>query len=324
MELTKDQLIEMYYNMVVIRKFESSLHEAVAAGTLPGFVHLGVGQEAVMTGIARALDDGDWVASSHREHGLLISRGADLGRCRAEIYGKATGYCKGKGGSIHLAAYDKHCTGCNGILGASQAIINGLAYALKFNKTNNVAVVVFGDGSSERGEFHESMNLASLWKLPTIYCCVNNGYGISVSTKFSAAVEDIAARGVSYGIPGLVVDGNDLMAVMEAVNEAAKRARAGDGPSLIELKTARQLGHFEGDPQVYKTAEEKEETMRRDPIPRYGQLLLDRKVLTQQQVEEIWAKAEAALQAAIKFTDESPYPDFSEAMTDLFYEEVAA
>jgi acetoin:2,6-dichlorophenolindophenol oxidoreductase subunit alpha len=324
MKLTNEKLIDMYRTMVIIRKFENSLAEAVAAGVLPGFVHLGVGQEAVMVGIATGLEEGDWVASSHREHGLLLARGAELGRARAEIFGKATGYCKGKGGSMHLAVIDKHCTGCNGILGASQVIINGIAFALKYEKTTNVAAVVFGDGSSERGEFHEALNLAALWKLPTLFCCVNNQYGISVSTKFSCAVEDIAARGIAYGIPGLVVDGNDVMAVVEAVVEASKRGRAGEGPTLLELKTSRHRGHFEGDSQIYRTKEEMEEVYRNDPIKRFEKSLLDRKILTPEMVAEIEASTDADLQAAIQFTDESPYPAFEEAMTDLFYEEVAA
>jgi len=323
MDINKEKLKEMYRMMVLIRKFENSLADAVAAG-LPGFVHLGVGQEAVMVGIATALEADDWVASSHREHGMLLARGGDAGRCRAEVFGKVGGYCKGKGGSMHLAVFEKHCTGCNGILGASQVIVNGLSYFLKTSGTKNVAAVVFGDGSSERAEFHESMNLAALWKLPTIYCCVNNNYGISVSTKFSCAVEDIAARGASYGIPGLVVDGNDVMAVVEAVHEAAKRGRAGEGPSLIELKTARQRGHFEGDPQVYKTEEEKAEILRKDPIPRFEKSLIDKKIATKEEIEGLVASAEAELQAAIKFTDESPYPGPEEIYTDLFYEEVAA
>lgn len=174
MELTNEKLIEMYRTMVVIRKFEASLAEAVAAGVLPGFVHLGIGQEGVMAGVAYALDPGDWVSSTHREHGMLIARGADLGRARAEIFGKITGYCKGKCGSMHLAVFDKHCTGCNGILGPSQTINNGIAFALKYNQTNNLSVVMFGDGAAHRGEFHESMNLAAIWKLPAIFFCVNN------------------------------------------------------------------------------------------------------------------------------------------------------
>ena len=324
MELTEERLIEMYRTMIVIRKFEASLAEAVAAGVLPGFVHLGIGQEAVMAGVANALEPDDWVSSTHREHGMLIARGADLGRCRAEIFGKATGYCKGKGGSMHLAVIDKHCTGCNGILGPSQTIANGIAFALKYNGTKNVSVVMFGDGAAERGEFHEAMNLASIWKLPTIFCCVNNQYGISLSSKLSSAVEDIAARGVGYGIPGLVVDGNDVMAVHEALSEAAKRARAGEGPSLIELKTARQRGHFEGDPEPYRSPEEKEEVLRADPIKRFEADLLDKKILKKDQVDGVWASAEADLQAAIRFADDSPYPKFEEAMTDLLYTEVVA
>jgi TPP-dependent pyruvate/acetoin dehydrogenase alpha subunit len=261
MELSKEQLINMYRTMVTIRQFESSLGEAVAAGVLPGFVHLGIGQEAVMVGVATALEPDDWVSSTHREHGMLIARGAELGRARAEIFGKATGYCKGKGGSMHLAVYEHNCTGCNGILGPSKTINNGIAFALKYNKTNNVALVMFGDGAAHRGEFHESMNLAAIWKLPAIFFCVNNQYAISVPSSYSSSVEDISARATGYGVPGLTVDGNDVMAVYEAVSEAAKRARAGDGPSLIEAKTSRQRGHFEGDPQTYRTKEEMEEVL---------------------------------------------------------------
>ncbi len=324
MELTKEKLVEMYRTMVFIRKFENSLAEAVGAGILPGFVHVGVGQEAAMVGVATALDADDWAASSHREHGFLIARGADPGRCRAEIFGKATGYCKGKGGSMHLAVIDKKCTGCNGILGASQAIVNGFSFVLKEEKKPNVAIVIFGDGSSERGEFHEAMNLAGVWKLPTIFCCFNNGYGISVSTKMSCAVEDIAARGVSYGVPGIVVDGNDVMAVYEAITEARKRAVAGEGPTLVEVKTARQRGHFEGDPQSYRTEEELEEVRRNDPIKRFGQVLVEQQIATQGDLDKLWDAAEADLQAVIKFADESPYPSLEEAMTDLVYTGVPA
>ncbi len=321
MELNNDRLCAMYRTMILIRKFESSVAEAFAAGKVPGFVHLGVGQEAVMAGVAYALEPQDWVSSTHREHGMLLARGADVGRARAEIFGKLTGYCKGKGGSMHLAVFDKCCTGCNGILGPNQTINNGVAFALKYNKTNNIAVTMFGDGAAHRGEFHEAMNLAAIWKLPVVFFCVNNQYAISVSSKYAASVEDIAARAGGYGVPGLVVDGNDVMAVHEAVTQAAKRARAGEGPSLIEAKTMRHRGHFEGDPQPYRTPGEMEEVMRQDPIPRFEKNLIENGILTQKQSEAIWDSVEAELQAAIRFTDESPYPPLEEALTDLYYTE---
>ncbi|MBF0530230.1 MAG: thiamine pyrophosphate-dependent dehydrogenase E1 component subunit alpha, partial [Deltaproteobacteria bacterium] len=249
MELPKEKLLQMYKTMKAIRGFEESLAAAVASGNLPGFVHLGVGQEAVHVGICAGLKDSDWIASSHRDHGIILARGADIKRMRAEIFGKGTGYCKGKGGSMHLAALDKHAIGCNGILGPSQTINVGIALALKKKNQGDISVVVFGDGAAHRGEFHESLNLASCWKLPALAICVNNHFAISVSTDDACSVEDIAARAAGYGIPGLVVDGNDGMAVYEAVSETAKSLRAGKGPALIELKTSRWRGHFEGDPQ---------------------------------------------------------------------------
>ncbi len=324
MALTDTQLIESYRTMVLIRQFESSLADAVARGELPGFVHLGVGQEAVMAGTARALDPEDWVSSTHREHGMLLSRGADVNRALAEIFGKVTGYCKGKGGSMHLAVLDKCCTGCNGILGPSQTIINGIAYSLKYTKSPHIALVMFGDGAAHRGEFHEGMNLAAIWKLPVVFMCVNNQYGISMPSKLSSSVEDIAARAAGYGMPGLVVDGNDIMAVYEAVTEARKHAVSGEGPVLIEAKTARQRGHFEGDPQTYKTPEEIDEVKRRDPITRFKKELIEKGALDEAKAAAIWSDVEAQLQAAYQFVAESPYPSADEIFTDLVYAEVAA
>jgi len=321
MDLPKADLLQMYKKMVTIREFEESLAEAVAGGTLPGFVHLGVGQEAVMVGVAAPLRPTDWISGTHREHGMMIARGADMGPMRAEIFGKATGYCKGKGGSMHLAVYEKCAPGCNGILGPNQTINNGIALALKRRGKGDIAVVLFGDGASHRGEFHEALNLASIWKLPAMAICVNNQYGISGCVDDVCAVEDISARAAGYGMPGLTVDGCDVMAVYEAVSETAKSIRAGKGPALLELKTSRWRGHFEGDPQSYRPPQEMEETRRRDPIARFAKQLLDQGMAKEAELQKLRDEAKRELQAAIEFTDKSGYPPEEEIYTDLVYAE---
>jgi len=321
MQLPKEKLLEMYEKMFKIRIFEESLAEGVAAGTLPGFVHLGVGQEAVMVGVASALRPTDWISGTHREHGLMIARDADMKRMRAEIYGKVTGYCKGKGGSMHLAVYDKCAPGCNGILGPNQTINNGIALALKKRGQGDIAVVMFGDGASHRGEFHEALNLASCWKLPSLAICVNNEYGISGCVDDVCSVEDISARATGYGIPGLTADGNDVMAVYEAVTETAKSIRAGKGPVLLELKTTRYRGHFEGDPQAYRTPEELKELKKRDAIVRFGKELVEQGIATDKELKALQEQAKKALQEAIEFEQKSDYPPLEEIYTDLYYEE---
>ena len=321
MELSNEKLLEMYKKMVTIREFEQSLSDAVTGGTLPGFVHLGIGQEAMHVGVAYALRSSDWVSSTHRDHGMLIARGADIKRMRAEIFGKGTGYCKGKGGSMHLAAYDKGAPGCNGILGPSQTINNGIALALKKRGQGDIAVVLFGDGAAHRGEFHEALNLAACWKLPTLAICVNNQYAISVCFDDACSIEDIAARASGYGMPGLVVDGNDVMAVHEAITESAKSIRAGKGPALLELKTRRFKGHFEGDPQSYKTPEEIADEMKNDPIPLFAKQLIEQEITTEETLNAIGEEVKKELQAAIEFTDQSDYPPLEEIYTDLLYEE---
>ena len=218
---------------------------------------------------------------------------------------------------MHLAVYDKGAPGCNGILGPSQTINNGIALALKKRGKGDIAVVVFGDGAAHRGEFHEALNLASCWKLPALAICVNNQYAISVCFDDACSIEDIAARSSGYGMPGLVVDGNDVMAVYEAVSEAAKPIREGKGPALIELKTARFKGHFEGDPQSYKTPEEVAEEMKNDPMPLFAQQLIVREVTSEENLNAIGEDVKKELQEAIEFTEQSEYPSFEEIYTDL-------
>lgn len=321
MELPKEKLLQMYKTMVAIRGFEESLAAAVASGSLPGFVHLGVGQESVHVGVCTALRPSDWISSTHRDHGVILARGADIKRMRAEIFGKATGYCKGKGGSMHLAALDKHATGCNGILGPSQTINLGIALALKKQGQGDIAVVMFGDGAAHRGEFHEALNLAACWKLPALAICVNNRYAISVCFDDACSVDDIAARAAGYGMPGLVVDGNDVMAVYEAVSETASSIRAGKGPALIELKTSRWRGHFEGDPQPYRTPEQLEDDKKKDPIARFAKQILEQGLATPAELQALSAQAEKELQEAIEFSDNSPFPSLEEIYTDLQYEQ---
>jgi pyruvate dehydrogenase E1 component alpha subunit len=321
MDLSKEKLLEMYKKMVAIREFEESLAEAVKGGTLPGFVHLGVGQEAVMVGIASALRTTDWVSATHREHGMMIARDAEMGPMRAEIFGKATGYCKGKGGSMHLAVYEKRAPGCNGILGPSQTINNGIALALKKQGEGDIAAVMFGDGAAHRGEFHEALNLAAIWKLPSLFICVNNRYGISGCVDDVCSVEDISARAAGYGMPGLTADGCDVMAVYEAVTETVKSIRAGKGPALMELKTCRWRPHFEGDPEVYRDAEEIEEVRKRDCIKRFAEQLLDQGLATEDDLKALQDQVHKEVQEAIEFADKSDYPRPEEIFTDMFYEE---
>ncbi len=321
MDLPKKKLLDMYKKMVAIRAFEESLIEPVGSGELPGFVHLGVGQEAAMVGIVSALRPTDWISSSHREHGIMIAREAHMGRIRAEIFGKATGYCKGKGGAMHLAVYEKCATGCNGILGPSQTINNGIALALKRLEQDDLAVVIFGDGAAHRGEFHEALNLAAIWKLPALAICIKDQEGLGGCGDDLCAVADRSAGVVGYGIRGLTADGCDVMAVYEAVSETAKHIRAGKGPALIELKAVRFRGHWEGDPHTYRSHEQLEEDRKRDGIALLASQLLEQGFATDKDLRDLRDEVEEELQESIRFTEESEYPSLEEIYTDLFYEE---
>jgi len=318
MELSQEKLLEMYKKMVTVREFEQSLSEAVASGTLPGFVHLGIGQEAVHVGVAYALRATDWVTSTHRDHGMLIARGADIKRCRAEIFGKADGYCKGKGGSMHIADLDLGIMGANGIVGGGPPLAAGAALACQYLGNDSVAVCFFGDGASNQGTTHEAMNLATCWKLPVVFVNENNMYGISSCTLNSMCVPNVADRAAGYDMPGVVVDGNDVIAVYEAAAEAISRARQGKGPSLIECKTYRHRGHFEGDPCDYRDNAELEEWKEKDPIPRLEQKLLEMELLTDSKIKEIKSTLQKELASAEQFAEESPFPDVSELTEDVY------
>lgn len=318
MELTKEKLLGLYETMSTIRAFENKAVELFAANKIPGFVHLYIGEEAVATGVCTSLNDADYITSTHRGHGHLIAKGGKVDLMMAELFGKSTGYCKGKGGSMHIADVHLGILGANGIVGAGQPIATGAAFACKYRKNRNVAVCFFGDGASNRGTFHESLNMASIWKLPAVFVCENNLYGISNCQRNHMVVNDVADRASAYGIPGVVVDGNDVMAVYEAAAAAVERARSGEGPSLIECKTWRWRGHFEGDPAVYKDPAEQQEWIKKDPIPRFAQKLIELKYATEAELAAIKQKVDAQIEAAVRFAEESPDADPQDVLTDVY------
>ncbi len=318
MEVTKETLLGFYETMVTIRTFEEKAMELFAAGYIPGFVHLYIGEEAVATGVCANLTERDFITSTHRGHGHLIAKGGKIDLMMAELMGKVTGYCKGKGGSMHIADVDLGILGANGIVGAGQPIAAGAAFACKYKKQDNVCVCFFGDGASNRGTFHEALNLASIFKLPVIYVCENNLYGISNCQRDHMNVSDISDRAASYGIPGVSVDGNDVMAVYEAAAEAVKRARKGEGPSMIECKTWRHRGHFEGDPGIYKNAKEQEAWIKKDPIIKLEKKLVEYEYAAEDELNAIKDAAKERIEAAVEFAKNSPDPEPEDVLRDVY------
>ena len=318
MAISKEQMKDMYVKMRRIRDFESTAARLFAEGKIPGFVHLYLGEEAIAPAVCECLRDDDFITSTHRGHGHIIAKGGDLNLMMAELFGRATGYCKGKGGSMHIADRDKGILGANGIVGAGHCISCGAGLSAKIRGTDQVCVCFFGDGSTNQGTFHESLNMASIWKLPIIFVCENNHYGISMSQDRHQAIKDVADRGAAYNIPGIAVDGNDPLAVYEAAHEAVARARAGKGPTLIECKTYRQHGHFEGDPAIYKPKEEQEAWMEKDPMPRYAKFLVENGVMTQAEVDAVDAQVAKEIDDAIAFADAQPIPAVETAVVDVY------
>jgi pyruvate dehydrogenase E1 component alpha subunit len=318
MDLKQEQLLALYEKMATIRAFELKAVELFAAGQIPGFVHLYLGEEAIATGVCANLEQKDYIASTHRGHGHLIAKGGNLNFMMAELLGRTTGYCKGKGGSMHIADVDLGILGANGIVGAGMPIATGAAFACKYKENGAVAVAFFGDGASDRATFHESLNLASIWKLPVVFVCENNGWAISNAQQNHQNITDISDRASGYGIPGVSVDGNDVIAVYEAAGAAIERARRGEGPTLIECKTWRWRGHFEGDPGAYKDPKDQEEWLAKDPIPRLEKNLLKLKFATQAALDKVKAEAREKVEVAVQFAEGSPQPDPGELLTDVY------
>ena len=311
----------IYNKMHEIRAFEETAWTLFTENKLRGSVHLYTGEEAVAAAVCAQLTDEDYIASTHRGHGHCIGKGAELDRALAELMGKATGYCKGRSGSMHIADFSKGNLGANAIVGGGIPIATGGALALKMQNKPNVAVAFFGDGASNQGTFHEAINLAAVWKLPIIYICENNQFGMTVPVWQSTSVENIADRSAGYGIAGEVVDGNDVVAVYEAFERAKERALKGEGPTLLECKTYRWRGHWTGDPEVYRTREEVEYWKEnRDPIKLFGAYMVENGLATEAELDEIAQTVAKKMAEAVEFALSSPDPDPANVLEDVFYE----
>jgi len=320
-QLSKEDLLKAYRKMREIREFEDRVHVEFAKGTLPGFVHLYSGEEAVAVGVCEHLNDKDRIASTHRGHGHCIAKGVELEGMMAEIYGKKTGTCGGKGGSMHIADLDKGMMGANGIVGAGPPLIAGASLASKLRKDGSVGVVFFGDGASNQGTNFESMNLAVTLDLPMIFVLENNGYAESTSPKYSAKVgsENIADRARGFGMPAVTVDGNDFFAVYEAAGEAIERARKGGGPTFIECKTMRYFGHFEGDAQTYRPKDEvKNARANNCPLKRFADAVTSAGLVEAADIEAVDKEVLAQVDAAVKAAETAPQPDLDALMNDVY------
>ncbi|MDO4549167.1 MAG: thiamine pyrophosphate-dependent dehydrogenase E1 component subunit alpha [Clostridia bacterium] len=314
-----DRALNIYRTMVEIRDFEMKAIWLFENNYLRGSVHVYVGEEAIASTVCSRLTDEDYIASTHRGHGHCIAKGARLDYAMAELMGKQTGYCKGRGGSMHIADLTKGNLGANAIVAGGVPIATGAALACKMKGNKNVAVSFFGDGATNEGVFHEALNMASIWKLPIVYVCENNGYGISVPAWQSTAVEDISVRAAAYDMPGETVDGNDVEAIDAAFARALERAKSGKGPSLIECKTYRWMGHWTGDPQNYRTREEVEAWKEKCPIKRFKKRLIEMGA-DAAEIEKIEESSRESVEAAARFAIDSPLPDPAHVLDDVFYE----
>ena len=317
--MTPNTQLELLRTMQTIRRFEERASDDFQAGRIYGVVHCYIGQEAVATGICANLKRDDQIISTHRGHGHCIAKGADLKRMMAELYGKRTGYCKGKGGSMHIADFSIGMLGANGIVAGGIPIITGAGLAAQLEGRGRVAVSFFGDGASNAGPFHESINIAALWKLPMLYVCENNLYGVNTPVADSVAVKDVTERAAAYGIPGVVVDGNDVLAVYEVAEAAVQRARAGQGPTLIECKTYRWRNHTEiqGIPDP-RSSQELDEWKDRDPVARLVGSLTEQNLLTEDAWHDMDAEILQDIEDAVAFAQDSPFPELDTAVEDVF------
>ncbi len=317
---TPEQLKQALRKMLLIRKFEQGAEDSYMRGLIHGTMHLSIGQEASAVASCMPLSEQDQITSTHRGHGHCVAKGADVARMFAEFFGKENGYCKGRGGSMHIADFEKGNLGANGIVAGGIPIAVGAGLTSKRLNLGKVVVCFFGDGANNEGAFHESLNMASIWKLPVIFVCENNKYGMSTSTERSTAVKNIADRAAAYAMPGVTVDGNDFSAVAEAVHHAVKRARAGEGPSLIENMTYRWRGHSKSDRNRYRTKQEINEWIDKDPIRRFSKCLQDHKIVSQEEVDALEADVDNEIAEAIEFAKASEDPIANEVTRDVYTE----
>ncbi|CAI8866908.1 TPP-dependent pyruvate/acetoin dehydrogenase alpha subunit [Pseudomonas frederiksbergensis] len=318
-QLTADQLLHAYRVMRTIRVFEERLHVEFATGEIPGFVHLYAGEEASAAGVMAHLRDDDCIASNHRGHGHCIAKGVDVHGMMAEIYGKKTGVCQGKGGSMHIADFEKGMLGANGIVGAGAPLVVGAALAAKLKGTDGVAVAFFGDGGSNEGAVFEAMNMASVWNLPCLFIAENNGYAEATASNWSVACDHIADRAAGFGMPGVTVDGFDFFAVHEAAGAAVARARAGEGPSLIEVKLTRYYGHFEGDAQTYRAPDEvKYFREHNDCLMQFRERTTRTGLIDASQLDQIDGEVDLLIENAVRKAKSDPKPSAADLLTDVY------
>jgi pyruvate dehydrogenase E1 component alpha subunit len=319
MDLSREDLLDVYRQMRRIRGFEDKLAELVTVGKLAGFLHLYAGEEAVAVGVCMHLSDLDIVTSTHRGHGHCIAKGVEIRGMMAELFGRATGICKGKGGSMHIADLDRGMLGANGIVGAGIPLATGAALTASLKRSGRVAVAFFGDGATNQGQFHEALNMAAIWKLPVVYVVENNGYGEATPTEFVTPVADIAQRATSYAMPSAVADGMDFFDVYEKAGAAIARAREGGGPTLLECKTYRYYGHYVGDPLTYRTKEEAEEVKQnRDPLDLFEQRAVEAGVVDADALRAIDGDVTAELDDAVAWAEESPFPTDEDVLRDVY------
>jgi len=319
-EMNKKEKLSLLKRMILIRTFEEKAGELFKENLIPGFIHLSIGQEASCVGTCATLNKDDYIISTHRGHGHLLAKGADPKRMFAELFGKATGYCKGKGGSMHIADFSIGVLGANGLVGGGFPIMIGAGLSIKLRKTDQVGVVFFGDGAANRGTFHEACNMAAVLKLPIIFVCENNLYASTTPVQYALAGGSVAQRSKGYGIPGHEVDGNDVLAVHGVVREAVSRARQGKGPSIVENMTYRFRGHHEGDPQKYRSKDEIEKYINKlDPIKRFQSSLKKNKILSTDTEKRIKREVNETIEQAVQFGLDSPKPNPEAALEDLFF-----
>ncbi len=311
-------LIEMYRKMLKIRHFERRVYYLFLEGAIPGTLHLYTGQEAVAVGVCSNLRRDDFILSTHRPHGHYIAKGGGVDRLMAELFGKETGCCKGKGGSMHICDFGVGMPPAIAIVGANVPIAAGIALSFKMNVTGQVVACFFGEGAINQGMWHEGVNIAAVWKLPVVLVCENNLYAASTHVSKATLVRNISERACAYGIPGVVVDGNDVLAVFEATKKAVQRARQGLGPTLVDCLTYRHGGHSRGDPATYRPKDEVEEWLKKDPIPRFKAKLIEMKILTEKKSEEIEKDIVEEIEEAVKFARESPLPLAETALEDIY------
>jgi pyruvate dehydrogenase E1 component alpha subunit len=317
--LSKPELLAAYRTMRTIREFEERVHVEFAKGDIPGFVHLYAGEEAAATGIMMHLNDNDRIASTHRGHGHCIAKGVDVREMMAEIYGKKTGACRGKGGSMHIADLSKGMMGANGILGAGAPLACGAALAAKFRGDGGVGISFVGDGASNQGMFLESLNLAAVWNLPVVFVVENNGYAESTSVEWAVACDSYVDRAAGFGLPGVTIDGTDFFAVYEAAGEIIRRAREGGGPALLECSMVRFYGHFEGDAQTYRAPGEVEDLRaHRDCIKTFAERVIEAGVITRAELDAIDREVLDLIEDAVRAAKAAPLPSAADLLGDVY------